>query len=156
MASLALLHRFNLFFESPRGTGRAELAGESISTGIASAFAIAGPGMLPIKQLLLTFAPETSSPIQITLLAVVTLLQAKTPKAVLPLPVVLFSSAKAPLAMLSAPVVLLASALKPLAVLSLPTVLLKSASAPLAVLKLPAVCTSAAQPTPVLFRPPWL
>src|SRR5215468_1816965 len=65
---------------------------ESIKTGRALGFAVATPRMLPIKQVLLMFAPATLAPIQITLLAVVTLLPDPKPKAVLPVPVMLFSS----------------------------------------------------------------
>ena len=50
------------------------------------------PKTLPIKQLLLTFAPLIPAPIQITLLAVVTLSPAPKPKTVLPLPVELLSN----------------------------------------------------------------
>ena len=84
---------------------------------MASAFAVVTPRMLPIKQLLLTFAPDLA-PIQITLLAVVTPLPAPTPKAVLPLPVVLLERV-APMAVLSAPVVLFERT-SPVAVLLLP------------------------------------
>jgi hypothetical protein len=66
--------------------------------------------IFPIKQLLLTFAAGTLLPIQITLLAVVTLLPALAPKATLPLPVPLNASARLPTAVLS-PVVLFISAL---------------------------------------------
>jgi hypothetical protein len=45
--------------------------------------------MLPIKQLLLTFAPATFAPMQITLSAVVTPRPASLPKAVLNSPVML-------------------------------------------------------------------
>ena len=71
--------------------------------------------MLPIKQLLFTSAPD--APIQITLLAVVTLKPAPTPNAILPLPGALLPSALAPTAVLTLPTVLLASALAPTAVL---------------------------------------
>src|SRR6266545_2376824 len=81
---------------------------ESISTGMASVFAVVIPRMRPIKQLLLTFAPAT--PIAITLLAVVTPSPATTPKAVLLLPVVLLASAPVPLAVLKKPVLLFKSA----------------------------------------------
>src|ERR1041384_1613917 len=102
--------------------------------------------MLPIKQVLSTFAPEV--PIQITLLAVVTADPASTPKAIFNWPGVLCwgalkalsvlqtpvlrRSADEPTAVLAAPVVLLLSALNPLAVLLMPMVLLRSANAPLA------------------------
>ncbi len=62
--------------------------------------------MLPIKQLLLTSAPLTLAPIQITLLAVMTPPPPPTPKAVLKPPVVLKKSALRPLAVLPLPVVL--------------------------------------------------
>src|ERR1051326_717090 len=121
--------------------------------------------MLPIKQVLSTFAPEV--PIQITLLAVVTADPASTPKAIFNWPVVLFwralkplagfkspvlrRSADEPMAVLAAPVVLLLSALKPLAVLLMPMVLLRSANAPLAVFHWPiALLKSAPAPVAVL------
>src|SRR5206468_3308780 len=77
---------------------------ESITTGVASPIAVVTSRMLPIKQLLFTFAPGV--PIQITLLAVLTPVPAKTPKAVLPAPVLL-KSASLPTAVLALPVLLL-------------------------------------------------
>jgi hypothetical protein len=53
---------------------------------------------------LLTFAPATFAPIQVTALAVVTPFPASKPKAVLPSPVVLPVSASKPLAVLKMPV----------------------------------------------------
>jgi hypothetical protein len=47
---------------------------------MASAFCVVTPRIWPIKQLLLTFAPVKFAPIQITLLAVVTLMPAAKPK----------------------------------------------------------------------------
>ncbi len=70
----------------------------------------ATPEMLPIKQVLLTFAPLTFAPIQMTLSAVVTPFPALRPKAVLALPVVLLESAAIPLAVLLLPVSLKKSA----------------------------------------------
>ena len=61
---------------------------------------------------------------QITLLAVVTILPAFAPKAVLPLPVLLMS-ALTPMAVFKLPVALVKRALIPTAVLLLPVVLLK-------------------------------
>src|SRR5690242_16605676 len=87
------------------------------------------PNILPIKQLLSTLLPST--PIQITLLAVVTPWPALAPKAVLLPPVVLFTSALSPMAVLALAVVLLKSAPLPLAVLEFPMVLVASASKPL-------------------------
>jgi hypothetical protein len=49
--------------------------------------------MFPIKQLLSTLKPLTNAPMQITLLAVVTLPPAPKPKAILSLPVLLLLSA---------------------------------------------------------------
>ena len=63
--------------------------------------------MRPMKQLLSTFAPDV--PIQVTLLAVVTLPPAFWPKATLPLPVLL-TSALLPTAVLLLPVSLVCSA----------------------------------------------
>ena len=83
------------------------------------------PAMLPIKQLLSTFTPNTFKPIQITLLAVVGAPPAPTPKAVLPKPLVL------------------PSALTPMAVLLKPIVLAKSEKLPLAVLLPPWCCSKA-------------
>src|SRR6266542_6843091 len=80
---------------------------ESISTGVA-AFTVVAPKMLPIKQLLLTFAPV--APMQITPFAVVTKPPAPLPKAMLLLPVALLESASTPTAVLLLPVVLLKSA----------------------------------------------
>ena len=103
--------------------------------------------MLPIKQLLSTFAP--AMPMAITSLAFVTLLPAPEPNAILPRPKLL-ASALAPTAVLNAPVVLLESALTPTAVLAEPgppfgvstvaPVLLKRAAAPTAVLPKPRRC----------------
>ena len=67
----------------------------------------------------------TFSPMTITLLAVVTLPPAPSPKPMLLLPVVLAKSAAIPMAVLPPPLVLLTSANSPLAVLALPVVLLK-------------------------------
>jgi hypothetical protein len=78
------------------------------------------PRIFPIKQLSLTSAPE--EPIQITLLAAVTLNPASTHRAIFKLPVLL-SSALVPTAVLLLPVVLLRSASRPMAVLSLPVLL---------------------------------
>ena len=64
------IHRFNFVLEPPRGTGRAELAVGIDQDWYGVCFAVVTPRMLPIKQLLLTFAPR--APIQMTLLAVVT------------------------------------------------------------------------------------
>src|SRR5436305_12685774 len=77
---------------------------ESISTGMALFCAVDVLRMWPMKQLLVTFAPKV--PIQITPLAVVTLIPAKAPKAVL-LPPVARDSAIAPIAELPPPMVLL-------------------------------------------------
>ena len=73
--------------------------------------------MLPIKQLLSTFAPVAF--MQITLLAVLTELPAFAPKAVLPLPV-LGKSAPVPTAVFELPVALALRALLPTAVLFAP------------------------------------
>jgi hypothetical protein len=71
---------------------------------MASAIAVVTPRMLPIKQLSLMFEPN--APIQITLLAVLTAVPAKKPKAVLAPPVVLIASALEPMAVFWLPVVL--------------------------------------------------
>src|SRR6266542_5299800 len=87
---------------------------ESIRTGIASAFAVVIPRMLPIKQLAPTFLPWV--PIAITPLAVLTPSPAPNPKAVLSLPV-LNRRAATPMAVLFKPVVLRLRGCTPLAVL---------------------------------------
>ncbi len=116
---------------------------------MASLFAVVIPRMLPIKQLLATSAPEL--PMEMTLLAVVTLLPAPSPRAVLPWPEVLKPSAPEPMAVLPLPVMLAMSALRPLAVLSTPVVLAASAPRPVAVLSAPMVLLrSAPAPTAVL------
>src|SRR5437764_1351682 len=84
---------------------------------MASLFAVVIPRMLPIKQLLATSAPEL--PMEISLLAVQTLLPDASPRAVLLLPVVLLSSAKKPTAVLNSPVVRVNRAFCPSAVLPL-------------------------------------
>ena len=61
---------------------------ESTKTGAASG-ATRAPRILPMKQLSSTLKPATFAPIQITLLAVLTLWPAPEPNAVLLLPVVL-------------------------------------------------------------------
>ena len=66
--------------------------------------------MLPMKQLLLMFAPLTWEPIQMTLLAVVMALPAATPNATFWTPVVLFWRAFSPIAVLTPPVELFRSA----------------------------------------------
>src|ERR1051325_304390 len=110
--------------------------------------------MLPIKQVISTFAPEV--PIQITLLAVVTADPASTPKAIFNWPVVLFWRALKPLAVLKSPV-LRRSADEPMAVLAAPVVLLvrmvlrRGANAPLALFHWPiALLKSAPAPVAVL------
>jgi len=67
---------------------------------------------LAIQVVLLTLAPATFAPIQVTLSAVVTPFPAPAPKAVLAPPVVLTESAATPLAVLLLPVSLFKSALK--------------------------------------------
>src|SRR6266508_2594854 len=110
--------------------------------------------MLPIKQVKSTFAPATSAPIQITLVAVVTSLPARLPKAVLLAPLVSKASASTPVAVLALPMVLATSALTPMAVLLLPVVLLWREPTPLAVLLLPSVLLrSARSPVAVLKLP---
>src|SRR6516165_787689 len=61
------------------------------------------PKILPIKHVLFTFAPATPAPMQITLLAVVTLSPASSPIAVLLLPVVLLRNALRPTAVFPRP-----------------------------------------------------
>src|SRR6266550_4721527 len=108
--------------------------------------------MLPIKQLLVTFAPEL--PMETTLLAVVTLVPAPSPRAVLPWPEVLKPSAPEPMAVLPLPVMLATSALSPLAVLSTPVVLAASAPRPVAVFSTPMVLLKSAPVPRAVFWPP--
>jgi hypothetical protein len=72
----------------------------SITTGKALAFRVVTPRMFPMKQVLLTSAPATPRPIQITSFALMTPLPAPAPKATLKLPVVFWSSEKEPIAVL--------------------------------------------------------
>src|SRR6476660_8614539 len=105
MASLALAIGLISFLNRAEELIVPSWLAASITTGRALAFIVVTPRMLPIKQVLLTFAPETLAPIQITLLAVVTLPPAPAPKAVLVPPVVSRSNACTPTAVLKLPVV---------------------------------------------------
>src|SRR6266513_2783195 len=98
MASLALFIGLISFLNRREELYVPSWPAESIMTGMASAFAVVTPRMLPIKQLLLTSAPGV--PIAITLSAVVTLPPAILPKAVLELPAMLLESAPFPMAVL--------------------------------------------------------
>src|SRR4030095_10770751 len=114
------MHWFNVFLKAARRIHRAELTGGVDQHWYRVSMCCCYPRIFPIKQLSLTSAPE--EPIQITLLAAVTLNPALTPRAIFKLPVLL-SSALVPTAVLSLPVVLLRSASRSMAVLSLPVVL---------------------------------
>ena len=103
---------------------------ESTRTGVPT-FTVVAPKMFPIKQLLLTFAPEL--PIEITLLAVVTLTPALNPRA-----------------LLLEPLILLTSAPRPIPTFVLPLVVLRSAPAPIAAFSVEKECPSADSGTEII------
>jgi len=107
---LTLSIRLDVALESARGSDCAELT-ECINHDRCRIHTCCYAEMFPMKHVSLTFAPATLPPIQITLLAVVTLAAVFAPKATLPPPVPLNASARLPTAVLLSPAVLFIRAL---------------------------------------------